>query len=388
MTQQESTSTTEALQLILENGFDGMRPAMSLLFNMAMEAERTRALGLDAPFERSEARKGYANGFKPKTVNTRLGGLDLKIPQVRGGISFYPSALERGQRSEKAVKLAMAEPYISGVSTAKVTNIFETLCGFEVSSTQVSDAAKLLDKELEKWRSRPLGCFDYMILDARYEHVRVDGVVRSSALLTAIAVDPEGRRSVVGTSVSLSEAEVHWRAFLNSLKGRGLHGLKMVTADDHPGIGAALQAVFPGVPVQRCQVHLQRNAAGYVPKIEMRKEVAKDIREIFKASSLAEAERLLNLAVSKYEKCASKLSAWMEANLPEGFTVFAMPEAHRRRVATTNLSEAINKLIKKRTRVVGVFPSEASLLRLASGVLAEIDDQWTTEKAYLTKVQD
>lgn len=388
MTQQESTPANEAVQLILENGFEGMRPAMSLLFNLAMEAERTRALGLDAPFERSEGRKGYANGFKPRTVNTRLGTLDLKMPQVRGGVSFYPSALEKGQRSERAVKLAMAEAYISGVSTAKVTNIFETLCGFEVSATQVSDAAGLLDKELEKWRSRPLGSFDYLLLDARYEHVRVDGVVRSSALLTAIAVDPEGRRSIAGTSVSLSEAEVHWRTFLNSLKGRGLHGLKMVTADDHPGIGAALKAVFPGVPVQRCQTHLQRNAAGYVPKVEMRKEAAKDIREVFRAASLAEAERLLALAVSKYAKCASRLSAWMEANLPEGFTVFSMPEEHRRRVATTNLPEAINKLVKKRTRVVGVFPSEASLLRLASGVLAEIDDHWTTEKAYLTKVQD
>jgi transposase-like protein len=378
----------EAMQLILENGFDGMRPAMSLLFNVAMEAERTHALGLEVPFERTDGRKGYANGFKPKTVNTRLGSLDLRIPQVRGGVSFYPSALERGQRSEKAVKLAMAEAYIQGVSTAKVSKLFETLCGFEVSSTQVSDAAGKLDKELECWRSRPLGRCQYLLLDARYEHVRVDGVVRSCALLTAIEIDLLGHRSLAGASVSLSEAEVHWRSFLDTLKKRGLHGMSMITADEHQGIAAALKAVFPGVPVQRCQVHLQRNAAGYVPRLEMRKEVAKDIRDIFRASSLAEAERLLGLAVSKYEKCASRLAAWMEASLPDGFTVFAMPEAHRRRVATTNLSEAINRLVKKRTRVVGVFPSDTSLLRLASGVLAEIDDQWTTEKAYLSRALD
>ena len=385
MTQQESTPMAEAMQLILENGFDGMGSAMSLLFNAAMQAERTHVLGLNAPFERSEGRKGYANGFKPKTVNTRLGSLDLRIPQVRGDVSYYPSVLERGQRSEKAVKLAMAEAYIQGVSTAKVSKIFETLCGFEVSSTQVSDAAKKLDAELECWRNSPLGHYMYLLLDARYEHVRVDGVVRSCALFTAIGVDVMGHRKLLGTSVSLSEAEVHWRSFLSSLKLRGLHGMSMITADEHKGIAAALKAVFLGVPVQRCQVHMQRNAAGYVPRLEMRSDVAKDIRSIFRAESRDEAERLLKLTVSKYEKSASKLATWMEDNLPDGFTVFAMPEAHRRKVATTNLPESINKLIKKRTRVVGVFPSEASLLRLASGMLAEIDDQWITEKAYMTK---
>ena len=300
-------------------------------------------------------------------------------------LNCYPSALDRGRRSEKAVKLAMAEAYIQGVSTAKVSKIFETLCGFEVSSTQVSDATKRLDAELECWRSSPLGHYMYLLLDARYEHVRVDGVVRSCALFTAIGVDVMGHRKLLGTSVSLSEAEVHWRSFLSSLKLRGLHVMSMITADEHKGIAAALKAVFLGVPVQRCQVHMQRNAAGYVPRLDMCADVARDIRSIFRAESRDEAERLLKLTVSKYEKCASKLATWMEDNLPDGFTVFAMPEAHRRKVATTNLPESINKLIKKRTRVVGVFPSEASLLRLASGVLAEIDDQWITEKAYMTK---
>ena len=388
MTQLNLTSRDEAIQLIMKEGFEGLPQAISLLFNLAMEAERAKALGIGSPYERAEGRTGYANGFKPRTMNTRAGTLDLRIPQVRGDVEFYPSSLERGQRSERAVKLAMAEAYIQGVSTAKVSKIFEELCGFEVSSTQVSNATKKLDEELKKWRERPLGEYVYLLLDARYEKVRIDGVVRSCALLIAYGIDIYGRRSILGASVSLNEAEVHWRTFLTSLRQRGLHGLKMITADEHLGLEAARKAVFPGVPDQRCQVHLHRNAAGYVSKKEMLPEVAATIRNIFKAPDRTEAERLLNIAVEKYEKTAAKLAAWMRDNIPDGFTVFAMPEKHRRQIATTNLPEAINKLVKKRTRVVGIFPNEEALLRLASGVLAEIDDQWATEKKYLARDED
>jgi len=383
MTHSENTNlVTESMQILLTNGLKGMEAVFSLLLNEAMKIERSGALKAD-PWERTEDRKGYANGFKPKRLNTRLGTLDLNIPQVRGETSFYPSALEQGQRSERALKLSLAEMYIQGVSTRKVTQIMETLCGTQVSSSQVSRATVLLDDELEKWRQRPLAEFPYLILDARYEKVRRDGAVRSCALLIATGVDTEGKRSILGVSVSLSEAEIHWRDFLRSLKKRGLTGVEMITSDDHEGLKSALKTCFTGVPWQRCQVHLQRNAAAYVPKKEMRGEVAQDIRDIFNAPSAKEADRLLEITVDKYESKASKLAAWMIDNIPEGLTVFELPKNHQRRLRTSNMVENINKQIRRRTRVASLFPNEASLLRLASAILIEISEDWETGKHYL-----
>jgi putative transposase len=278
--------------------------------------------------------------------------------------------------------------YVQGVSTRKVAAITKKLCGFEVSSSQVSRAAAGLDTELEAWRTRPLEQTDYLILDARYEKVRHGGRVISQAVLTAIGIDPEGRRSVLGVSVSLSEAEVHWREFLSSLRERGLHGMQMITSDNHEGLKAALRAVFPGVAWQRCQVHLQRNAQGHAPRLEMRKQVATDLRDVFNAPSCQEAERLLTQLVGKYRKTAPKLAAWMETNIPEGFTVFAIPAAHRRRLRSTNLLEFINKEIKRRTRVATLFPNDASLLRLVSAILVELSEDWETGRRYLPKETD
>jgi transposase-like protein len=214
----QSSEVNAAVQLLAENGFEGMANAMQILFNEAMKIERNEYLGA-APCQRTEERRFYANGFKEKTVNTRLGKLELRVPQTRDS-QFYPSALERGERSERALKLAVAEMYVQGVSTRKVATITKELCGLDVTSMQVSRAAKLLDEELEIWRNRPLSQAEYLILDARYEKVRVDGSVRDCAVLIAIGVLPSGYRSVLGVSVSLSEAEVHWREFFSSLKKR------------------------------------------------------------------------------------------------------------------------------------------------------------------------
>jgi transposase-like protein len=317
--QQEDTVIRTVLEIINENGLEGIGEAVSILINEAMKVERSSALNA-SPWERTEYRSGYANGFKNKSVATKLGRLNLNVPQVRGNVDFYPSALEKGIRSEKALKLALAEMYIQAVSTRKVTSVLKKLCGLEISSTQVSNASKLLDKELEKWRNRPLGKISFLQLDARYEKVRQDGVVMSCVVLIATGVMEDGKRTVLGTSVSLSEAEVHWRQFLLDLKKRGLYGLKMITSDDHTGLKAARESVFPSVPWQRCQVHLQRNTVPYVPKVSMRKKVANDIRNIFNAPDLVEAERLLEMSVEKYKDTASRLSSWMESNTPEGLT--------------------------------------------------------------------
>lgn len=383
---QQSNPFGVLVQMLAEHGFDGMAQAIQILMNEAMKLERSEVLRA-APYERTEERAGYANGFKSKTVNSRLGQLELSIPQTRG-VSFYPSALERGERSERALKLAVAEMYVHGVSTRRVQEVTRTLCGLEVSSSQVSRAAQLLDEELQAWRSRPLGRMPYLILDARYEKVRHGGSVVDCAALVAIGITPDGKRSVLGVSVSLSEAEVHWREFLASLIERGLHGVEMIVSDAHEGLAAARRACFNGVPWQRCQFHLQQNAMQYVPKLALRTEVAMDLRRVFNAPDRHEADRQLALAVDKYRDPAPQLAEWMEENIPQGLTVFALPAAHRRKLRTTNMLERLNKEIKRRTRVATLFPNEASLLRLISAVLMEQSEEWETGKTYLKMEAD
>jgi len=387
MTHQEHFNVcNNVVELLAENGFDGMAQAIEILMNEAMKLERSDVLQA-APYQRTDERRGYANGFKPKTVRSRLGSLELQVPQTRG-VEFYPSTLERGERSERALKLAVAEMYVQGVSTRKVAAITQELCGLDISSSQVSRAAAALDEGLDAWRNRPLGEMPYLILDARYEKVRHSGSVISCAVLVAIGITPEGKRSVLSVSVSLSEAEVHWRDFLASLQNRGLHGVQLIVSDNHAGIKAARKARFSGVPWQRCQFHLQQNAMQYVPKIALRKDVAADLRAVFDAPDRNEAQRQLDIAVKKYAKSAPKLSAWIEANIPEGLTVFSLPAAHRRRLRTTNMLERVNKEIKRRTRVATLFPNEASLLRLTSAVLVEITEEWETGKRYLNMETD
>jgi putative transposase len=380
--QMQTTALDEIMELLAEHGFDGMAQAVTVLLNEVMKLERTHALGA-APYQRAEQRTGHANGFKPKTLHTRLGALTVAVPQTRG-VEFYPSALEKGVRSERALKLAVAEMYVQGVSTRKVAAITEKLCGLEVTSAQVSRAAAVLDDELRKWRERPLGETPYLILDARYEKVRHGGSVVSCAVLVAIGIDPQGRRSIVGTAVSLSEAEVHWRDFLASLQARGLHGVRMVVSDAHAGLKPALDARLSGVPWQRCQFHLMKNALAFLPKPSLRPQVVASLRAVFDAPDRTEAERQLDLAVKKYRTSAPKLAEWLEANVPQGLSVFALPVGHRRRLRTSNMLERLNEEIKRRTRVAGLFPNEASALRLVSAVLMEISEDWETNRKYLT----
>lgn len=372
-----------AVQLLTDHGLESMAGALQILLNEAMKIERAQYLKA-APYQRTAERKSYANGFKNKTVSTRLGKMELKVPQTRDG-QFYPNALERGVRSERALKLAVAEMYLQGVSTRKVAKVVEELCGTQVTSAQVSRATQLLDKELEAWRNRPLGQVEYLILDARYERVRVDGRVRDCAVLVAIGILPCGRRSVLGVSVSLSEAEIHWRDFLNSLCQRGMTGLKLIVSDAHEGLKAARQAVLPSVPWQRCQFHLMQNAMQYVPTVEMREKVAADLRAVFNARDLADANEGIKRLANRYHQTAPKLVQWVEHNVPEGLAVFAIPEEHRKRLRTTNMLERQNRELKRRTRVATLFPNEASLLRLVTAVLAEVSDDWETgPMSYLT----
>lgn len=376
------TGISSLAEVLSERGLEGLGSAVEILINEAMRIERDKHLNAKS-YERTELRSGYANGFKQKQLKTRLGSLNLQVPQVRDS-NFYPSFLEKGLRSERALSLSLAEMYLQGVSTRKVGAILDEMCGFNVTSMEVSRAAKLLDDEFVQWRARPLGKYPYLILDARYEKVRQGGSVVDSAVLIAYGVDCSGVRHVLGVSVLLSEAEVHWRKFLESLVKRGLHGITLITSDAHSGLKAALRAVFPSVSWQRCQFHLQQNAQSYVPKQSMKKEVAEDIRTIFNAPNRAESDRQLKIMMSKYEKSAPKLSEWMENAIPEGLTIFNFKNSHRVRLRTSNLAERVNRSIKKRTNVVSIFPNIDSCERLITGILIEISEGWGCEQAYLS----
>lgn len=383
MTRHKDGNTIEAvMELLNENGFDGFAEVLRILLNEAMKVERDHALGAGL-YERSESRRGHANGYKPRTVDTRMGRVQVDIPQVRGDVDFYPSALEKGCRSERALKLAIAEMYVKGISTRRVTGVLEKMCGLEISSTQVSRAASTLDQQLAKWRNRLLGEYPYLILDAHYEKVRQSGSVRSCAVFTAIGINTDGKREILGVSVSLSEAEVHWREFLKSLLARGLHGVRFIASDDHSGLRAARESLFNGVAWQRCQFHLQRNAQAYVPKKSMQKNVSDDIADIFAAPCGRLARQRLKFYVEKYAESAPQLAEWMEENLPEGFTVFELPKKHRKRMRTTNPLERLHEEINRRTRVARIFPNEASLLRLVSAIEMEISEDWLAGKRYL-----
>jgi putative transposase len=373
----------DAFAALLLNGLDGAGEALRILVNEASKIERAQYLNAQS-HERTAERIDYANGFKPKTVMTRVGELTFNVPQVRGS-GFYPSALEKGTRTEQAVNLALAEMYVQGVSTRKVTDVLVKLLGPEVSisSTQVSRAAEQLDAGLAIWRERPLDETPYVFLDARYERIREAGHLVDCAVLVAVGITAGGHRRVLGVSVALSEAEVHWRAFLDSLVRRGLKGVKLIVSDDHAGLKAARRATLPSVPWQRCQFHLQQNAHAYVPRLDQRKPVALRIRTIFNAPDRAEAQRLLKQAVELWAVEAPALATWAEDNLPEGFAIFELPHAHRIRLRTTNGLERINRELKRRTRVASIFPNAPSCLRLVSALLAECDEEWMSGKIYL-----
>lgn len=382
----DHTSASDPINLLLQHGLAGGLPRVAeMLINAAMLLERAAHLQAQ-PHQRSEHRDGHANGFKPRSLNTALGKLQLSVPQVRGSsLPFRTSLLETGSRIDRALKAAIAEMYLQGVSTRRVTKVLEELCGLDITSTQVSRLTAELDGEFDKWRNRPLPEISFLILDATYLKVRIDGSVRDCAILSAIGIRrSDGKRAVLGVSCALSEAEAHWRAFLASLKERGTGIPDLVTSDAHEGLRAALKATFNATPWQRCQFHLQQNAQARVPRVDLRATLAADIRSVFNAPDLAHAEARLAEICTLWRQISPKLSDWLENNLPEGLAVFALPETHRRRLRTSNMAERLHREIKRRSRVANLFPNEASVLRLVTAIHIEISEDWETGRAYLT----
>ena len=386
MRKDQDNALEALMEQLIESGTEEMASVFAGLFNLAMRIERERFLGANH-YERSPERRGYANGIRPKKIDTPAGTVTLEVPKTADhDAPFYPQALERGRRSCRAVMLAVAEMYIKGVSTRDVEAVMQEFGLESLSSTQVSRAAKLLDEELEAWRNRPLGEIRTLILDARYEKVREGGVVRDAAVLSAIGIGPDQRRRVLGVSCAISEAEVHWRAFLESLVKRGMRGVIYIVSDDHPGLGAARRAVLGGATWQRCQYHLAQNAIHHSPNLAIRKAIGKQLRRVWDAPDIEAAEAELARLAERYREPAPKLAAWLEAAIPEGLAVFSLPERHRKRMRTSNpMERSIQQEIKRRTVKVRVFPNEASLERLVTAILVEIDEKWqTTNKPYIT----
>jgi transposase-like protein len=348
-----------------------------------LEMEMTEHVGA-APYERTENRTGHRNGHKPRTLRTRVGTLNLLVPQDREG-TFSTRLFSRYQRNEKALVLALMEMYVEGVSTRKVKDITEALCGTSFSKSLVSSLASRLDTELEAWRSRRLEAttYPYLFVDARYEKVRVGHRVVSQGVLVVSAVREDGLREIVAVAVTDTESEAAYQELFRSLKKRGLQGVELVVSDEHEGLKAAIARHFQGASHQRCQVHYARNLLGMVGA-KKRKELAADLRAIFAAPAREQALRSASSVAEKWrEKGHPKVAEHIEEHVEECLSCLTFPESHRRRIRTTNGPERLNQEIKRRTRVVRIFPNREACLRLVTALAVEQSEEWVTGRRYL-----
>jgi transposase-like protein len=348
-----------------------------------LEAEMTEHVGA-APYERSVARTGQLNGHKPRALRTRVGTLNLAVPQDREG-TFSTRLFSRYQRNEKALCLALMEMYVEGVSTRKVKEVTEALCGTSFSKSLVSSLAGSLDAELEAWRSRPLEAkaYPYLLVDARYEKARVDGRVVSQGVLIVSAVREDGLREILGVEVADTESEATYQELFRSLKRRGLSGVELVVSDDHRGLKAAIERHFQGASWQRCQVHYARNLLGMVGHAN-RKELAADLRAIFAAPAREQALQIASSVAEKWrEKGNEKVACHIEEHVEECLACLCFPESHRRRIRATNSLERFNQELKRRTRVVRIFPNREACLRLVTALAVEQSEEWLTGRRYL-----
>ena len=357
------------------------------LYQEMLEMEFTEQLGA-GPYERTPSRQGYRNGYRERHLHTRVGTVTLRVPRDREG-KFSTRLFERCQRSEKALILALQEAYVTGVSTRKVSRITEKLCGTEFSKDQVSRMAQALDEELERWRQRRLEKrYPYLVVDARYEHVRDDGHVMSEGVLTVEGIDERGYRDVIAVAVAPGEDKSSWGEIFRGLIERELDPSEVVcvTSDDHLGLRDALQRYFPHAIWQRCQMHYQRNAASKIPRRD-RAEVHEQLRDVFAASDHGEAQRRAHQMIEQWSHRVPAFAEWLEETIEQPLTVFQLPKGHRLRLRTTNNLEKYHQEVKRRTRVVRIFPNRRSCLRLVSALAMEQSEEWLTGPRYLTMAQ-
>lgn len=372
----ESTQAGSAEELI--------RTMVARLVQEAVEHEFERFIGARR-WERSEGRRGWRNGRKPRRLRTRVGTIELHVPRDREG-RFQPSLFARYERSERALVLALMEMYVQGVSTRKVSRIVEELCGFEVSASQVSRLTGTLDEELESWRRRDLSeaAYPYLVIDAHHEKVRREGKVRSTAVLWVAGVREEGQREHLGVWLGSAESEVRWGGVFQELNERGLRGVRLIVSDEHAGLRAALERYFPGAAHQRCQVHYLRNLLAQSPSMERFHETKQALKEAWDAETRQGAQSRIRSLVKHLEEKSPRLANWIDETVEETLAVFELATpAERLKLRTTNGLEHEHAEIRRRTRVIRIFPNEESLLRLASALAMQRNEQWALRRYLL-----
>ena len=381
MTRKKNTAKQLNLKEIFVEQEDYLRGLIQQVVQQVLEAEMDEAVGAQKS-ERTPDRLGYRSGYYSRTLMTRVGKLELRVPQDRQG-RFRTDVFERYQRSEKALVGALAEMYVQGVSTRKVKAITEELCGHEFSASTISRINQSLDEELEKFAGRQLEEeYPYLILDARYEKVREEGVIRSQAVLVAIGINWDGRRCVLAVELANRESQSSWKQFLEGLRKRGLNGVLFVASDDHAGLRKAIREVLTEAAWQRCYVHFLRNALDYLPR-KADDDCLMELRWIYDRRNLEEARRDLTAWLAKWGTRYSKLCAWVEENIEETLTFYRLPGQHHKHMKSTNLLERLNEELKRRTLVVRIFPNGASCLRLIRALAVEMHENWIEATRYL-----
>lgn len=381
MTVRKLKAVPRRLEALVAQDQDLLKALVKEALDQMLQAEMTQFLGA-APGERSEGRGGYRSGYYGRGLITRVGKIELRVPRDRSG-EFSTALFERFQRSEKALVSALAEMYVQGVSTRKVKAITEELCGHSFSASVISTINKGLDETLTKFARRRLtDDYPYLILDARYEKVREEGVIQSQAVLIAIGINWEGKREVLGVELANRESQTSWRDFLLSLKQRGLSGVEFVVTDDHAGLRKAIAEILPQAAWQRCYVHFLRNALDYLPR-KADDDCLQELRWLYDRRNLTEAQRDLANWLTRWQKKYPKLTDWAEDNIGSTLTFYRLPRLHHRHMKSTNMIERLNEELRRRTRVVRIFPNIASCLRLTRALCAETHEAWLEDNRYI-----
>ena len=380
MTMKERNTKLSAAEAVAGDR-DLIKVLMKEALQEVLEGEMTDFLGA-APGERTESRSGYRAGYYGRSLVTRIGKLELRVPRDRSG-EFSTALFERYARSEKALVAALAEMYVQGVSTRKVKAITEELCGHSFSASAISTINKGLDEALAKFANRPLDeAYPYLILDARYERVRDNGVIAHQAVLIAIGINWEGKRQILAVEMANRESQSSWKDFLLRLKERGLSGVEFVVSDDHAGLKKAISVVLTEAAWQRCYVHFLRNALDYLPR-KADDDCLQELRWIYDRRDIQEAQQDLSAWIGKWQAKYPKLVDWVEANIIETLTFYRLPRAHHKHLKSTNMLERLNEEIKRRTLVVRIFPNTESCLRLIRALCVETHETWLEDNRYL-----
>jgi putative transposase len=381
MTQKQCSRRVVELKEMMSQDPDFLKAIVHQVVQEVLEGEMDETVGARKG-QRTEGRLGYRSGYYGRSLITRVGKIELRVPQDRNG-QFRTEVFERYQRSEKALVSALAEMYIQGVSTRKVKAITEELCGHAFSASTISQINRSLDEELQQFARRRLEePYPYLILDARYEKVRVEGVVRSQAVMIAVGIHGEGRREVLAVELANRESLPSWEEFLKALKERGLRGVEYVVSDNHEGLKTAISRLLPEASWQRCYVHFLRNALDHLPH-KVQDDCLTELKWLYDRRDLSEARRDLQTWLSRWGTKHSKLCQWVEENIEETFTFYRLPREHHKHLKSTNMLERLNEEIKRRTRVARIFPNEAACLRLVRALTQEIHEDWIEDNRYL-----